>query len=247
MASVSKKYAAVEGPQIPKVQAKPKNRPPSLGKVFSRKHMADTLNPTKQKNKFTKCQVFSVCRRLMTVAAVIQYIYISMLASWDAVDELWSKPNPRETFEVFTTSFIAGYVGDGLIRDSPLVQNVLGGGTHHLERYQQAVLRTMYNSTTLFNLELVVILVYCSFTPLKSEDPATVRFFNLVRSRRDPNDLYIVQDFEVREFKRHGPAFFGALTIIHDVRKKIDEQLYIVAPRYPSSGFRNLRINRNHR
>ncbi|GMF40227.1 unnamed protein product [Phytophthora fragariaefolia] len=74
--------------------------------------------------------MFNVVRRLVVIAAACQYIYISMLATWRTIEVLRSMPNPTQIFGVFTSSLItANYTGDGLIRDSPLVQNVLGGDT----------------------------------------------------------------------------------------------------------------------
>ncbi|EGZ16729.1 hypothetical protein PHYSODRAFT_498384 [Phytophthora sojae] len=52
-----------------------------------------------------------------------------MTASWWAIQVLSGAHNPTETLRVFTSSLIKGYMGDGLIKDSPLVQDVLGGDT----------------------------------------------------------------------------------------------------------------------
>ncbi|KAJ8533259.1 hypothetical protein ON010_g13995 [Phytophthora cinnamomi] len=79
--------------------------------------------------KLTKWQLFNVMCRLVVIAAACQYIYISMLATWRTMEVLRSMPNPTQVFGVFTASLIADYTGDGLIRDSPLVRNGLGGDT----------------------------------------------------------------------------------------------------------------------
>ncbi|EGZ26237.1 hypothetical protein PHYSODRAFT_327151 [Phytophthora sojae] len=81
------------------------------------------------KPTIAKWQVFNIARRLAAVAAAVQYIYTSMTATWWALQVLTGAPNPTETLRVFPSSLIEGYVGDGLFRDSPLVQDVLGGDT----------------------------------------------------------------------------------------------------------------------
>eukprot|EP00644_Phytophthora_capsici_P001171 jgi/Phyca11/556329/estExt2_Genewise1Plus.C_PHYCAscaffold_860111 len=89
-------------------------------------------NGTKQprsKQKFTKWQLFNVVRRLVVIAAAFQYLYISLLATWRTVEVLRSMMNPKQSFGVLTADYIAGYIGDGLIKDGPLVQDVLGGDT----------------------------------------------------------------------------------------------------------------------
>lgn len=88
-----------------------------------------TGGQSRSKRKFTKWQIFNVVRRLVVIAAACQYIYISMLATWCTMEVLRSMPNPTQVFGVFTASLIADYAGDGLIRDSPLVDNVLDGDT----------------------------------------------------------------------------------------------------------------------
>ncbi|KAL3667617.1 hypothetical protein V7S43_007171 [Phytophthora oleae] len=81
------------------------------------------------KQKFTKWQLFNVARRLVVIAAAFQYLYISLLATWRTVEVLRSMTNPTQSFGILTASYIAGYIGDGLIKDSPLVQGVLEGDT----------------------------------------------------------------------------------------------------------------------
>ncbi|ETK95624.1 hypothetical protein F441_01518 [Phytophthora nicotianae CJ01A1] len=83
----------------------------------------------RSKQKFSKWQVFNIVRRLVVIAAAIQYLYISLLATWRTIDVLRSMTNPKQSFGVLTSSLIGDYVGDGLIRDSKLVQDVLGGDT----------------------------------------------------------------------------------------------------------------------
>ncbi|KAE8962817.1 hypothetical protein PR003_g30863 [Phytophthora rubi] len=84
---------------------------------------------SKAKRKFSPWHVFSLLRRLASIAAAIQYVIVSLSAAWYAEAILSGAANPTESFRVFTSNLIEGYIGDGLIRDSPLVQDVLGGDT----------------------------------------------------------------------------------------------------------------------
>jgi len=45
------------------------------------------------------------------------------------MEVLRSMANPTESFEVLTSSLIEGYMGDGLVRHSPLVRDILQGDT----------------------------------------------------------------------------------------------------------------------
>ncbi|KAE9337830.1 hypothetical protein PF008_g12351 [Phytophthora fragariae] len=76
-----------------------------------------------------KWQYFNLLRRLTAIASACLYVYFSMTASWWAIQVLSGAHNPTETLRVFTSSLIKGYMGDGLINDSPLVRDVLGGDT----------------------------------------------------------------------------------------------------------------------
>ncbi|GMF50000.1 unnamed protein product [Phytophthora fragariaefolia] len=185
--------------------------------------------------------------------------------------------NPTEVFEVYVASLIVPYMGNGLIYDSPLVQDVLGGDTSprsyaFLESenktstescsevplfnaniynyaflsqgYEKTVNDTAYYSTLLNELELVTVVVDCSFTQLKLGDTSAVRVFNLLRSREDHSALYVatvslsVQDYRVRAHKKSGPALLGMLTFVSDMRLLSTERFYVVAPAYLSQ--RNL-------
>ncbi|KAJ8524024.1 hypothetical protein ON010_g17094 [Phytophthora cinnamomi] len=261
---------------IPKLQVKPqgstasKRRSVRLAAVGRGKQY---IVQTKQKRDIMKWQVFNIVRRLVVIAAAFLYIYISMMAPWRTMEVLRDMSNPTQSFGVFTSSLIGGYVGDGLMRDSPLVQDVLGGDTTPRDyvlflesetktsvdncsevslfvsdmynygflthQYLEMVNDTSYNITILDELELVVVVVDCSFTPLTKGDRSSARVFNLVRSREDPSDLYMimmslsVQDYEVRAHSKYGPALLGMLTVIHDMQESNPEQVYLVAPTYP--------------
>ncbi|KAE8983769.1 hypothetical protein PF010_g21744 [Phytophthora fragariae] len=255
------------------VQSKEKVARSLISSVFSRENQYVVAKPAKPKQKVSKWHAFNAVRRLVVIAAAFQYIYISMVATWRTVETLRSMPNPTETFEVFTASLIAGYIGDGPVHNSPLVRDVLDGDTTprdyvvYLESetktstencsdvplfdpaiynyafmtrgYLSMVNDTSYNTTTLANLELVVVVVDCSFTPLVKGDPSTVRVFNLVRSREDPRDLYLVtvslsaQDYEIREHTKEGPALLGILSVMQDMRLGIVEMFYMIALTYP--------------
>ncbi|KAK1942824.1 hypothetical protein P3T76_005461 [Phytophthora citrophthora] len=81
------------------------------------------------KQKFTKWQLFNVARRLVVICAAFQYLYISLLATFRTLEVLRSMTNPTQSFGVLTASYISGYIGDGLIKDSPLIHDTLGGDT----------------------------------------------------------------------------------------------------------------------
>lgn len=107
------------------------------------------------------------------------------------------------------------------------------------QAYSEIVSDTSYNITILDQLELVVVVVDCSFTPLTEGDRSSARVFNLVRSRNDPYDLYVVvvslsvQDYEVHAHSEFGPALLGMLSVVHDLRENNPEQYYMVAETYP--------------
>jgi hypothetical protein len=105
--------------------------------------------------------------------------------------------------------------------------------------YRRMVDNTKYNITVLDSLELVVVVVDCTFRQIKVGDPSAVRVYNLVRSRTDPKDVYLVtmsmsvQDYEVREHSRKGPAVVGMLTLVRDMAHSDVQQFYMVATTYP--------------
>ncbi|KAG6974045.1 hypothetical protein JG687_00000519 [Phytophthora cactorum] len=98
---------------------------------------------------------------------------------------------------------------------------------------------TKYNVTTLADLELVLVVVDCSFSQLKAGDPSEVRVYYLVRSRNDFSDLYLVtvslsvQEYEQRDHNKQGPAVLGMLTLIHDMQDEDVTQYYMAALTYP--------------
>ncbi|ETI36099.1 hypothetical protein F441_17585 [Phytophthora nicotianae CJ01A1] len=228
---------------------------------------------TKSKRSIMRGQIFNIIRRLAAIAAAIQYVIVSMSATWWALQVLSGAHNPVETLRVFPASLVQGYLGEGLIRDSPLVQDILGGDTTPRdyalflesetktstencstvplfnsatynyeflsERYQGMIDDTKYNTSQLANLELVLIVVDCTFRQIVLGDPSAVRVFNLVRSRFDPNDLYLItmsfniQEFEIRELKKKGPAMVGILTLVQDMQAETVDTFYMVALRYP--------------
>jgi hypothetical protein len=112
--------------------------------------------------------------------------------------------------------------------------------------YQGIVASTNYSITVLQGMELVLIVADCTFRQIKVGDPSVVRVFNLVRSRSDPSDLYLVtmslnvQEYQVHELNKKGPALVGMLTRVHDMQTEAVETFYMVAPTYPfqrSPGF----------
>ncbi|KAE8890995.1 hypothetical protein PF005_g15803 [Phytophthora fragariae] len=232
----------------------------------------------KPRQKLSKRHIFNAMHRLVVIASAFQYILISITATWRTVQVFRAMPNPTEAFEVYRASFIATYMGDALIYDSPLVQDVLSGDTSprdyavFLESetktstegcaevplfnpdiynyaflsqgYQKLVNDTAHSSTMLSELELVTVVVDCSFTQLKLGDTSAVRIFNLLRSEKEHTVLYMatvslsLQDYEIRAHKKSGPALLGMLTVVNDMREETVEGFYAVAPTYLSQ--RNL-------
>jgi hypothetical protein len=209
----------------------------------------------------------------MVITAAIQYIFTLMTATWRTSQVLRGTHSPPETFLTLTASLISGYVGDGLIRDSRLVQDVLGGDSNPrqyalflesetktstescaqvplfngnvynydflAQAYLDMVADTSYNATVLVALELVLVVVDCSFTQLELADSSAVRTFNLLRSRKDPADLSLVvvslsaQDYKLDEHKKQGPALLGMLSVIQDMQEHVLEHFYMLALTYP--------------
>ncbi|KAE8986215.1 hypothetical protein PR002_g22419 [Phytophthora rubi] len=104
------------------------------------------------------------------------------------------------------------------------------------EGYLKMVSGTKYNVSTLGDLELVVVVVDCSFRQIVAGDPSSVRVYNLVRSIEDPSHLYLVtmslnvQEYEVRTHHKQGPALVGMLALVDDSNV---QQFYTVATTYP--------------
>ncbi|KAG2785197.1 hypothetical protein PC129_g11310 [Phytophthora cactorum] len=235
---------------------------------------------SRAKKKLMRWHIFNLLRRLVVIAASIQYIVVSMTATERTIQALRGVHNPPESFRVFTASLISGYVGKGLIRDSSLAQKVLENDTtprghavfletknqtsfqncsglpkfnpkiYNFEYLSHAYLQmasdVKYNVTALEDLELVTVVVDCSFTNLKSGDNAMVRFFNLVRSRVDPADLYMVtmslnvQDYEIRSQKKTGPCILTMISLVNDMSTGPMGEFYLMALTYPykrSMGF----------
>jgi hypothetical protein len=98
---------------------------------------------------------------------------------------------------------------------------------------------TDYNVTTLANLELVLVVVDCSFKPIQTGDPSSIRVYNLVRLHEDPSHTYLitmslnVQEYKLRDRNKRGPALVGMLTLVDDMRDADVEQFYMVATTYP--------------
>ncbi|CEG41476.1 hypothetical protein L915_01473 [Plasmopara halstedii] len=227
----------------------------------------------RSKQKLTKWQVFNLVRRLAVVAAAFQYLSLSMLATRGTLEVLLSVPAPKQSFGVLKTSLIAGYLGDHLIRDSKLVQDILGGDTRPRDHilflesdtqvstskctevprfnpniynydfltrtYEEITNDSSYNTTVLTDLELVVVVVDCTSTPLTRDDLANVRLFNLVRSRKDPTDIFLVdmllsmQDYAMQSHKKFGPALALQVSIIQDMQQAITKTLFMMALTYP--------------
>eukprot|EP00644_Phytophthora_capsici_P012616 jgi/Phyca11/547011/estExt2_Genewise1Plus.C_PHYCAscaffold_230207 len=205
-----------------------------------------------------------------------------MSASWWALQLLNGARNPSEVLRTFPSSLIQGYLGEGLINDSPLVKSVLNGDTSprdytlFLESdtltsttgcsgmplfnsdiynyaflsggYEGIVTDTKYNVSILEDMELVVIVVDCSFRQIKLGDPSSLRVYNLVRSRMNSSHLYLItmslntQEYEIPELHKRGPAVIGMLTLVDDMRDDNVKQFYMVATTYPYQRLPNFEV-----
>ncbi|KAJ8558755.1 hypothetical protein ON010_g8695 [Phytophthora cinnamomi] len=145
-----------------------------------------------------------------------------MAATWRTIQVLSSMQNPSEAFEVYTASLISTYVGEGLIYDSPLVQDVLGGDTSPRD------FAVFLESETKTSTE------GCSEVPLFSSDiynyaflsqayeklvngtaysSTTLTELELVTVVVDSTVSLSIQDYEVRAHNKAGPALLGMVTI----------------------------------
>ncbi|GMF20399.1 unnamed protein product [Phytophthora lilii] len=202
-----------------------------------------------------------------------RYAYVSLSATWWGLAVLTGAHNPTEILRVFPSSLIQGYLGEGMIRDSPLVEEVLGGDTTprdfvlFLESetqtstkscsmvplfnpdiynyeflsngFQDIINQTEYHISVLAEMELVVIVVDCTFKQIILGDPSVARFFYVVRSRAKLTDMYVVtmslnvQQYEVRNIKKRGPALVGMLTMVQDMQAEQVDQFYMISTTYP--------------
>ncbi|RLN50314.1 hypothetical protein BBJ28_00010781 [Nothophytophthora sp. Chile5] len=85
--------------------------------------------PGQQKKRITGPQLFNLVRRLVGVAAAFVYAGVGLQSTYITVDVLQGTAVGTQAFAGMEAELIAGYAGEGLIRDSPLVQAVLGGDT----------------------------------------------------------------------------------------------------------------------
>ncbi|KAJ8548704.1 hypothetical protein ON010_g10968 [Phytophthora cinnamomi] len=227
----------------------------------------------KLKQRLSKRHALGLVDRIVVIASAFMYISVSMAATWRTVQVLFSMQNPTEVYEAYTASLITSYMGQGLIYDSPLVQDVLGGDTSprdfavFLESetrtstegcsevplfnsdiynyvflsqgFEKMVNDTAYSISTLAELELVTVVVDCSFTRLKLGDTSAVRVFDLLRSKMDDKVLYVatvslsVQNYEVPAHSKAGPALLGMVTIVGNMQEETIERFYAVALTYP--------------
>jgi hypothetical protein len=239
----------------PRVQPGGKGpRDSSLASTVQSRESEIVIVHAKTRRKLRQYPVFTILRRLAAVAAAVQYVIISMSATWWALQVLGGANNPTETLRVFESGIIGDYAGDGLISASPLVQEVLGGDTtprsHVLfleseattsnescsevplfdsaiynydfliNGYLGMVSNTKYNITILDELEVVQVIVDCTFSQLVTGDPSALRVYNLARLKSDPTELYLitvsfsVQEYQVEAHHKRGPALVGMLTLM---------------------------------
>ncbi|KAF1779420.1 hypothetical protein GQ600_10122 [Phytophthora cactorum] len=211
---------------------------------------------SRAKKKLMRWHIFNLLRRLVVIAASIQYIVVSMTATERTIQALRGAITRRVVSSLHSVSYLwlrgershprqlSGSEGTGKrhnasshavfleTKNQTSFQNCSGlpkfnPKIYNFEYLSHAYLQmasdVKYNVTALEDLELVTVVVDCSFTNLKSGDNAMVRFFNLVRSRVDPADLYMVtmslnvQDYEIRSQKKTGPCILTMISLVNDM------------------------------
>ncbi|KAG2511633.1 hypothetical protein BBO99_00008458 [Phytophthora kernoviae] len=81
------------------------------------------------KKRITGVQLFNLFRRVAGVAAALMYAGIGLQAAYKTVGVLQRKEVGTQSFGTLDAELIVLYAGNGLIRDSPIVQEVLGDDT----------------------------------------------------------------------------------------------------------------------
>ncbi|KAH7492102.1 uncharacterized protein KRP23_1014 [Phytophthora ramorum] len=82
-----------------------------------------------RKKRITSAQLFNLARRLAGVVAALVYASIGLKAANTTIDVLQGSYIEKQQFGTLESKLIVQYAGDRLIRDSPLVMQVLGGDT----------------------------------------------------------------------------------------------------------------------
>jgi hypothetical protein len=85
--------------------------------------------PGQPKKRITGSQLFNLVRRIAGVAAALMYATVGLQAAYMTIDVLQGTALGTQSFGTLEAELIVGYCGDGLIRDSPMVKNALGGDT----------------------------------------------------------------------------------------------------------------------
>ncbi|POM59516.1 hypothetical protein PHPALM_31741 [Phytophthora palmivora] len=81
------------------------------------------------KKRITGAQLLNLVRRIAGVCAALMYAGIGLQSAYTTIDVLKGTNIGTESFGTMEAELIVGYCGDGLIRESPLVHDVLGGDT----------------------------------------------------------------------------------------------------------------------
>ncbi|GMF34528.1 unnamed protein product [Phytophthora lilii] len=85
------------------------------------------------KKRITGPQLFNLVHRIAGVAAALMYAGIGLQSAYKTIDVLRGTNVGTQSFGTLEAELIVGYCGDGLIRDSPLVRDILGGSTEPRE------------------------------------------------------------------------------------------------------------------
>ncbi|KAG3112755.1 hypothetical protein PI124_g6223 [Phytophthora idaei] len=82
-----------------------------------------------KKKRITKAQLVNLIRRIMGIGAALMCLTNYLRATIVTFQVLGGSPVDSRSFGAMESELILGYLGDGLIRDSPLVKNILNGDT----------------------------------------------------------------------------------------------------------------------
>jgi hypothetical protein len=82
-----------------------------------------------KKKRITRMQLVNLVRRVTGVGAALMCLTNYLRATVVTFQVLRGSPVDSQSFGTMESELILGYLGDGLIRDSPLVQSVLKGDT----------------------------------------------------------------------------------------------------------------------
>lgn len=244
---------------------------PHRGWIPVQNRYAPSAGPTSRRQKLTISLVLTLARRVLNIVAAVHFVSIEFAATHQTLNILRNVAIPEESFGSHDSNLLAGYLGSGSIRDSPLVMNVLSNNTTprnsalylwseteaEFKQCEESATNSLYANASLFalfnrvfdsasynltyfrELELVVPVVDCSFEGMEEKDVSVARIYNIIRSKSNPDDAYIMsidlslQEYSIPEHSHKGPAFLGTMSLMNDLRANTIPIYYFMALDYP--------------